>query len=325
MHLSLAVLPPAVREEMGLAYLLCRAADTIADTRLVARKERLKALERYRESFTASPSGPWAPLELARRQAHPAEKALLERLEDAIQAWRGLRPDGREAVKDVVEGVIEGMRMDLTLFPGESADELRAFDFAAQLDRYCAHIGGAPGLFWTRLCRLRVPGLSGPEFEGLEEWGFRLGKGLQMTNILRDVAQDLRIGRCYFPAEDLRPAGVQPRDLLEPGSIERFRPVVLKWTGWASSELEAGEAYVRTMPTWRLRAAVAWPLLLAFKTLLLVERSPRLLEPGRKVKVGRTQVYSILAGSPWMLSSGERFSRQCGKLRSELARDLAAA
>jgi farnesyl-diphosphate farnesyltransferase len=325
MHLSLSVLPPAVREEMGLAYLLCRAADTIADTRLVPRKERLKALERYRESFTASPSGPWTPLELARKQSHPAERSLLERLGEAVEAWRTLPADGREAVKDVVEGVVEGMRMDLTLFPGESAEELRAFDFGAQLDRYCAHIGGAPGLFWTRLCRLRVPGLAGPNAERLEEWGFRLGKGLQMTNILRDVAQDLRIGRCYFPLEDLRPAGLQPRDLLDPSSIERFRPILLKWTGWASAEIEAGEAYVRAMPTWRLRAAVAWPLLLAFKTLLLVGKSSRLLEPGQKVKVGRTQVYSILAGSPWTLASGERFSRQCGKLRSELARDLQAA
>ena len=36
-YLSLAVLPPAVRPTIGLAYLLARASDTIADTRLIDR------------------------------------------------------------------------------------------------------------------------------------------------------------------------------------------------------------------------------------------------------------------------------------------------
>ena len=51
MYLSLRALPAGVRDSMGLGYLLCRAADTIADTRLVPKDQRLKAVERYREAF----------------------------------------------------------------------------------------------------------------------------------------------------------------------------------------------------------------------------------------------------------------------------------
>ena len=47
-HLSLIVLPRPVRGQMGLAYLFCRAADTIADTRILPYHERLPALHAFR-------------------------------------------------------------------------------------------------------------------------------------------------------------------------------------------------------------------------------------------------------------------------------------
>ena len=50
-YLSLRVLPSAVREPIGLAYLLARAADTVADTRLVPRAERLSHLETLRAAY----------------------------------------------------------------------------------------------------------------------------------------------------------------------------------------------------------------------------------------------------------------------------------
>src|SRR5437879_13909076 len=55
-YLSLAVLPSALREPIGLAYLLARAADTIADTRLVVRAERLGHLETLRRSCAGEPA-----------------------------------------------------------------------------------------------------------------------------------------------------------------------------------------------------------------------------------------------------------------------------
>ena len=48
-YLTLAVLPANVREQVGLAYLLARAADTLADTDLIPRDVRLKHLGLFRE------------------------------------------------------------------------------------------------------------------------------------------------------------------------------------------------------------------------------------------------------------------------------------
>src|SRR5256712_11186491 len=55
-YLSLAILPTALREPIGLAYLLARAADTIADTELVARKDRLAHLETVRRACGGEPA-----------------------------------------------------------------------------------------------------------------------------------------------------------------------------------------------------------------------------------------------------------------------------
>jgi len=49
-YLSLAVLPRSLREPIGLAYLLARAADTVADTRLIPRDDRLGHLETLRRA-----------------------------------------------------------------------------------------------------------------------------------------------------------------------------------------------------------------------------------------------------------------------------------
>src|SRR6266498_5946767 len=81
-YLSLAVLPAAVRPAIGLAYLLARAADTIADTRLIDRHQRITHLLGLRaELDVPEPGRVDAIVEATRRvQSLAAERALLDRL-----------------------------------------------------------------------------------------------------------------------------------------------------------------------------------------------------------------------------------------------------
>jgi farnesyl-diphosphate farnesyltransferase len=324
-YLSLKVLPPEVRDCMGLGYLLCRAADTIADTRLVPRRGRLEALDSFREAF-ASGSAPRLelPCDYARFQASRRERDLLGRLGACLGLWRRFPEPERRLLREVVFGVIEGMRMDLALFPGETQGEIEALPSPADLDRYCGLIGGEPGLFWTRLCLLRVRALSGADAAHLEEAGFRLGKGLQMTNILRDAAKDLRLGRCYIPGPELAQAGLSPAGLLDPGALPRLKPVLRRWLLWAKAELDAGAAFVEAMPSLRLRAAAAWPLVLSYRTLARVERSGGLLDPANPVKIPRGELRRLLAGSLWTLSSAGRAKRALARESAGLGAAMGA-
>ena len=65
-YLTLRVLPAAIRQQMGLAYLLARTADTIADTQVVPAAQRLQALQALRERILGHSSAPLHLNELAR-------------------------------------------------------------------------------------------------------------------------------------------------------------------------------------------------------------------------------------------------------------------
>src|SRR5512139_1362106 len=77
--LSLGVLPRSLRGPLGLAYLLARAADTIADTRIVPRAERLRSLDLLQRELDARTATRLAEIAgtLTGAQRIPAERELL--------------------------------------------------------------------------------------------------------------------------------------------------------------------------------------------------------------------------------------------------------
>jgi farnesyl-diphosphate farnesyltransferase len=84
--------------------------------------------------------------------------------------------------------------------------------------------------------------------------GKRFGKGLQLVNILRDLPEDLRRGRCYLPAERLADCSLTPLDLLKPTNESKLRPLYNKYLDRAAADLKAGWIYTNTLP-WNFRAS----------------------------------------------------------------------
>src|SRR5437870_9557264 len=81
-YLTLRVLPGAVRPQMGLAYLLARTTDTIADTDVVPVEQRLAALALLRDRVLGCHRRPLEFAALANHQASEAERAVLLRAEE---------------------------------------------------------------------------------------------------------------------------------------------------------------------------------------------------------------------------------------------------
>src|SRR6266508_6207158 len=127
--------------------------------------------------------------------------------------------------------------------------------------------------------------------------GIRFGKGLQLTNVLRDLASDLRRGRCYIPTAVLEPAGLKPADLLDPATLPKFRPVLTRLLRIALEHLDQGWLYTMEIPRRevRLRLACDWPILFAVKTLQRVSVSENLLDLSTTVKMTRGEVYRTMA------------------------------
>ena len=80
-YLTMRVLPAPVRPQIGLAYLLARATDTIADTEIVPVAQRLQALRELRERILGQTKAPLNFTELARLQG----KQMLRHCDDAVR------------------------------------------------------------------------------------------------------------------------------------------------------------------------------------------------------------------------------------------------
>jgi farnesyl-diphosphate farnesyltransferase len=91
------------------------------------------------------------------------------------------------------------------------------------------------------------PGCARWNPDAMRARGVRFGQALQMTNVLRDVAQDLRIGRCYLPRHALAARGLAPADLLDPASMPRLRPAG-GFGGLGARRLSRGLEYTRAIP-----------------------------------------------------------------------------
>ncbi|MGA2788779.1 MAG: phytoene/squalene synthase family protein [Verrucomicrobiota bacterium] len=297
-YLTLRVLPAAVRPQIGLAYLLARTTDTIADTELVPVEQRLDALKRLRERIQGLSSAPLNFGELAKQQGSPAEGTLLEKIEASLTLLQTLSPADQQLVRTVLNTITGGQELDLRRFAGASAGNIVALETAAQLDDYTYRVAGCVGEFWTKMCRAHLfPKLRLDDAQLLAD-GVRFGKGLQLVNILRDLPADLKKGRCYLPAEKLEPAGLRPDVLLSPANETKFRPLFHEYLDRAESHLAAGWAYTNTLPLgqFRVRQACAWPILIGMKTIEKL-RAGNVLDLQRGVKISRAEVRRILVRS----------------------------
>jgi farnesyl-diphosphate farnesyltransferase len=303
-YLTLRVLPGKVRAPIGLAYLLARTTDTIADTKLLPLEQRLEALRALRERIRGQAATPLDFGALARQQASPAEGLLLEKCEASLALLGSLPSDERQLVREVLGIITSGQELDLRRFAGASASAVVALRTDEELDDYTYRVAGCVGEFWTRMCRMQIFPQAPADDAFLLANGVRFGKGLQLVNILRDLPADLCQGRCYLPSERLASAGMQPEDLLLPANEPRLRPLYHGYLDRAEAHLVAGWAYTNALPrrSVRLRLACAWPILIGRETLMLL-RAANPLDPAQRVKVSRRRVRALMLRSvllyPW--------------------------
>ena len=93
--------------------------------------------------------------------------------------------------------------------------EIKRYETYEQLEQYCYRVASVVGLL-----SIEIFGYTDP---ATREYANALGKALQLTNILRDVREDLIRGRIYLPGEDLKRFGVSAEDLKTPQFIDLMR------------------------------------------------------------------------------------------------------
>jgi phytoene synthase len=161
---GITLLPPMKRRALGAVYAFARRVDDVADGDLDP-DHKLTELHRLREQLNT---------------ANPRGDAVLVALSDAARRL----PIPLDAFGELIDGCEADIRG--TSYP--------TFE---DLVGYCRQVAGSIG----RLS-LGVFGTSAT-FATAAAQADALGVALQLTNILRDIREDLACGRIYLPAEDL--------------------------------------------------------------------------------------------------------------------------
>ncbi len=309
-YLSLRVLPLSVRAQLKAAYLVARAADTIADTRIVPAGRRLHLLGALREAIGGADRAALIdgvarllPEVSVRDVGSAAERELLGRFEACLDVLDAFDDGDRARATRVLQTLITGMERDLDRFPNAQPADPPPVPVAlatlADLDEHTYYAAGCVGEYWTLTCAAHVPGLERLARPDLVARGVRLGKALQLVNVLRDVPADLREGRCYLPQSELDRIGLRPNDLTDPSRRLRARPILEELRARALEHVDAAFPYVLAIPAAqpRLRWAALWPLWIGLGTLQRLRDAIDPLDPTTIIKISRRDVYEIVVES----------------------------
>ncbi|SMH60051.1 presqualene diphosphate synthase HpnD [Azospirillum agricola] len=248
------LLPASKRAAMFAIYAFCRRVDDIADEPGDPTEKR-DALDCWRRTIRGLYSGdaPTGPLPAA--------------LKGAIDRYGLPRAE--------FEAVIDGMAMDVG---GDAGGGLRAPGLPT-LRLYCRRVAGAVGMLAIRVFDRADP--------ATEAFALALGEALQLTNILRDLAEDAALGRLYLPRELLDAAGIGtdvPDEALAHPGLPHACEALAELAETRFAEARAAIAGTARGSLW---AAVA--MMVLYHRLLRRLRARGWSDPAVRVRLGRRE------------------------------------
>ncbi|MBL8407885.1 presqualene diphosphate synthase HpnD [Candidatus Accumulibacter contiguus] len=196
-YYSFLFLPQNQRRAITALYAFCREVDDVVDE--------------CQDPQLAATKLAWWRQELARLSAGQPQHPVTQALQAASAEFH--------LPEEQLQEIIDGMEMDL--------QQSRYLDFKA-LSLYCYRVAGVVGLLAAEIF--------GYQDRKTQKYAHDLGVAFQLTNIIRDVGEDARMGRIYLPIEDLQRFEVTAADILNARHSDNFRRLM-------DFQIERAESY----------------------------------------------------------------------------------
>lgn len=211
------LLPRAVQTPVATIYLFCRRVDNVADQLVldVGAEEALVVTETMRQKLDATLNG------------SPPDGFLWQRLHHVHQQYA--------LPSEPLYELLEGARWDLQGRTVQTRDDLI---------QYSNLVGGSVGAMVLPFL------MDGDAATDLEPAARALGIGMQITNILRDVGEDLRtLDRIYLPREVMARYQVRVADLRKGEPTRRYVELVEALMRLAERYYDAAQPGIDALPT----------------------------------------------------------------------------
>jgi farnesyl-diphosphate farnesyltransferase len=303
--LTIPLLPSPLQHWVGVAYLFLRAADGVEDTTTVEASRRVRLLRLLGDALSGQESRSVLASEFrdfAELMPVGGERDVVASLELLFKELETIEKSARDVIVRHADRVCRRMAHAAAM---PAAGASIALSDLGELQDYMYSVAGIVGELLTDLFCLHT---SDADRYRLLARSADFGAALQLTNILKDAAEDALSGRFFLPPEV---------SYLSP---ERGAPALLGMIELAEIRLRTATSYILLVsaayPGVRLFCLV--PVLLALATLraLVVERS-QLLE-GKVVKIDRETVFQLVARAEQAVSSDRLIAALCDELHEEL-------
>lgn len=286
--LTIPQLPPALRDVVGNAYLLCRLADTIEDDAEMPAAEKadfaeqlIAVIDKRAESASFA-----SRLQARLAPATPvAEQDLVANTCRVMRLTHGFSDTQIRAMSRCVAIMSRGM------VRYQSAPPVNGTENMAALDDYCYHVAGVVGEMLSDLFDdyYRQQCLTdAPERQAVQQLAVSFGQGLQMTNILKDIWDDQQRNICWLPRSIFAHHGVDLSDLASARDSEGFAQAINALVGIAATHLRDALDYTLAIPRQEkgLRRFCLWAIAMALLSLRNIHRRPH-FTAAAEVKISR--------------------------------------
>jgi farnesyl-diphosphate farnesyltransferase len=312
--LSIRFLPGNLGRTVGVAYLICRIADTVEDDGVASVEFKTAALDALLRAFEG-PAEVAAFQDAASWVAGDAHHVELVRRSDLVFAvFRSLPDHSRDRVRHWVSEMVRGMKKFVVLYPRgiriQTLEEYR---------EYCYYVAGTVGNLLTDLWHEYAPSIGAAKYRELGTRSVAFGEALQTVNILKDIAWDAEHeNSIYIPAQSLKEHGSSHQTLLSPMHETSNHAAIRGFIDLAWHDLDEALEYTLAIPrrAFAIRAFCILPLLFAYASLRDLSRSRLMLRPGGTVKISRAEVRALMLVGPLLILSNAGLRWLVSKVRA---------
>lgn len=313
--LTIPQMPDALQRVTGNAYLLCRITDTIEDDIRLSLEEKHYYIEQFLQVVAGrTDAEPFAQalLPLLDKSCAVAELDLIRHTTRVIRVSHSFAPAQQDILLRCVTVMAAGMAHFQAIETPFGLSEL------SQLNSYCYHVAGVVGEMLTALFCDYSEEMARNESQ-MMQLSLHFGQGLQMTNILKDVREDMSRGVNWLPRDLFARHGVDLADLPAVFATDGFAMVIEQLIAVAHGHLRKALTYILMIPAHEkgIRRFCLWAVAMAIKTLAKINDDRHYL-CRESTKITRNSLRGII----FMCNSSIHSDRLSGLLFDWWARKL---
>ncbi len=292
-NFSIKILPYNLKQFVGHSYLICRFLDTLEDTPSLTILEKNEALDKailsIQEAQVTKENKEYFRMLASNAKMKIHEATILQKADEIMKEMKSYP----QAVLEIIQKWTIEMARGMKKYAFGKDRPKTQLKTISELEEYTYFVAGTVGKLLTEIFSIDQ-NYSLELKNRLDKYSIAFGKALQYVNIIKDSRADILEGRCFIPLELFQANELTIEDFINKTKIEKTVLIYNQLIKQAQAYLDDAVSYILLLPrfkSFKLRLFCIWPVILAYKTLLKIEKNLDLfVKSDSTIKITREEV-----------------------------------